>query len=260
MKPFKEGSMLHEAARVLLSEQLPTIFIDLDEFPNPLQKELSSHFLVKGLHDDDAHDDRVKSKDVMLKADSLNPSQSEIFLGKSLGMAVNGVAGGNLDAVISSDNHILDGHHRWCATMFVDPNLKVGGRMVNLSIGDLIPVMRSVGDALGNSRRGAPKDSGDINVYSADREDIEDAIYQGKYMNPKFYSREKSIEFLESVGGIENMFTRLKMIQSKRPPRGAPARSDMPVIDAEKGQVRLVSDLLMQGKIDVKPPYAEMNK
>jgi hypothetical protein len=254
-------SLIEESASILLAEKrMPTLFVDLEQFPNPLKKELSSYFLVKGLYDGEEGDDRVKSKDVMVSADSLNPSQSEIFMGKALGMAVNGIAGGNLDAVISSDNHILDGHHRWCATMFADPKLKVGGTMVDLTIGDLIPVMRAIGDALGNKRRGAPKKSNDINVYTADREDIEAAIYEGRYMDPKFYSREKSIEWIEGVGGIDNVFTRLKMIQSKRPPRGAPPRTDMPVIDADKGHVNLVSDLLKQGKIDVKTPYAPLEK
>ena len=254
-------SIIEESASILLGEarggQMSTIFVDLDQFPNPLTKELSNHFLVKGLKDGNHNDDKLKTKDTMIEARNLNPSQSEIFMGKALGMAVNGIAGGNLDAVISSDNHILDGHHRWCATMFSDPNLKVGGTMVNLTIGDLIPVMRAIGDALGNKRRGAPKDSGDINVYQASREDVEQAIYEGRYMDSRFYSKEKSIEWMEGVGGIENVFTRLKMIQSKRPPRGAPPRTDMPVIDADKGQVKLVSDLLKQGKIDVKRPYAE---
>ena len=50
---------------------------------------------------------------------------------------------------------------------------------------------------------------------------------------------------------------RFKKLQSIKPPAGAPPRTDMPVIDADKGQVKLVSDLLVTGKIDINKPYAK---
>ena len=79
-------------------------------------------WLTKGERDGgQPGDDKVQTTDVELPAQSLNPSQSEIYLGKSLGMAVGGMGnGGNLNAIISGDNHILDGHHRWSGTMAQD--------------------------------------------------------------------------------------------------------------------------------------------
>ena len=54
---------------------------------------------------------------VSLPVTELKPSQSTMVLDKALGIALNmlssGKVGGDLGAIISKDNHILDGHHRW---------------------------------------------------------------------------------------------------------------------------------------------------
>ena len=239
-----------------LTEELGTIYVDSNRFPNPLPSALSSVFLVKGEIDGDKRDDIVPARNMSYAAKSLLPSQSEIFMGKSLGMAIGGVKGGDLGAVVSSDNHILDGHHRWAATMFSDPNAKVKGVGVSLTIGDLVPVLRAVGDALGNVRRGMPG-GGDINIYQATFKDVLDAVQTGKNMDPRFYNKEKALAWLESIGGEAELKKRFQVIQRTTPPAGAPPRTDMPVIDADKGQVKLVSDLLKNGKLDIKKPYAK---
>ena len=78
-------------------------------------------------------------------------------------------------------------------------------------------------------------------------------------MDSKFYNKEKSIAWLEGVGE-DVLKSRLETLQSITPPDGAPPRTDMPVIDADKGQVNLVSDLLVTGKIDINKPYAKEEK
>ena len=81
------------------------------------------------------------------------PSQSQIWLGKALVMASGMDPGGDLGAIISKDGHILDGHHRWAMTMLSDPTVKIDGVQADLNIGDLVPVLRNVGDAMGFPRR-----------------------------------------------------------------------------------------------------------
>ena len=238
-----------------MTEELATLTIDPKRFPNPLPKKIGGLFLKKGYRDGDQDDDRVKTASKNISANALKPSQSEIFLGKSLGMAIGGMAGGDLDAIISQDNHILDGHHRWAATMFADPSARVGGVQVQKKIGDLIPVLRSVGDALGNKRRGVPE-GGDISIYDATFDDILAAVNTGENMDAKFYNKEKAVAWLEGVGE-DVLKERFSKLQSIKPPTGAPPRTDMPVIDADKGQVKLVSDLLVTGKIDIHKPYAK---
>jgi hypothetical protein len=239
-----------------LVEELKTKEIDSKEFPNPLTQAMKNIFVRKGKMDGDIKDDIVDVSKASIAASKLLPSQSAIYLGKSLGMAVGGIKGGDIGAVISDDNHILDGHHRWAATMLSEPKAKIGGLKAKLKIGDLVPVLRALGDALGNERRGAPA-GGDINIYDATIDDALSAIRDGKYMHPKFYSRVKSEEWLESIGGEDELKKRLEVIQSKTPPAGAPPRVDMPVIDADKKQHIKTGALLRKGRLDVRAPYSK---
>ena len=62
----------------------------------------------------------------------------------------------------------------------------------SLGIGDLVPVLRALGDSIGNTRRGEPT-GGDVNIYKATVKDALKMIMTGWNMNPKFYDKEKSI-------------------------------------------------------------------
>ena len=249
-----------ELERILESvdEKLQPQNIEPEEFPNPITAAMRKVFLHKGTLDKETGDDVVKTSTKSWPAEQLNPTQSAIFMGKSLGMAVAGIKGGNLGAIISRDGYILDGHHRWAATMFADPKAQIEGVVVDMPIEDLVPVLRAAGDALGNERRGAPKGGNDINVYEASTKDALAAIREGEYMSPKFYNREESVDWLERIGGEDVLSKRLNMIQRKRPPAGAPQRHNMPVIDADKAEHTMVAKLLQQGKIDVYEPYADV--
>ena len=238
-----------------INEDLPTKEIDPKEFPNPLPSS-SKGFLKKGDPKNDggkADDDVVPTKDVQIAVSKLKPSQDAIYLGKTLAMAINGVEGGDLGAVISKDNYILDGHHRYAATSFNNPNASVGGVRANLNIGDLIPVLRAVGDAMKN-KRGVEPAGGDVNIFKATMDDIKNVIYKGKNVPAQYYDKEKSIAWFEAIGE-DVLSKRLKQLQSKRPPAGAPMRKDMPKI--RPGQINLLKALLNKGKIDVREPYAE---
>ena len=239
-----------------ITEELPTKEIRASEFPNPLSDRLKAIFQKKGEMDGDPSDDIVKTKSKSWGARKLHPSQSEIFLGKALGMAVGGVKGGDLGSMVSKDRRILDGHHRWAATMLADPSAKITGIEADLGIGDLVPVLRALGDSIGNTRRGAPA-GGDVNVFTATIQDAMDALTTGKNMSPKFYNKEKSLAWLESIGGEEVLKARLKDLQKHRPPKGAPPRIDMPVIDSDKGDEITAASKLRKGQIDVRAPYAK---
>jgi hypothetical protein len=239
----------------LLNEALPTREIDPKQFPNPVTGTMKKMFLTKGEQDGDPNDDIVKTQKASIPAIKLKASQDAIYLGKSLGMAVGGVKGGDLDAVISDDNHILDGHHRWAATMFASPTTTVGGVKADLKIGDLVPVLRALGDVFGNERRGVPK-GGDVNVFKATRQDIENTIAGLDQQNTDYINPGMASKFVDSVGGMDVLEKRLKLIQRAAPPSGAPPRTDMPVIEPKKGEIPKMKDLLSKGKIDVRKPYA----
>ena len=238
-----------------VNEALPTKEIDPNQFPNPLPANKKG-FLKKGDPKNDkatVDDDVVPTKPVEIAVSKLKPSQDAIYLGKSLAMAIKGIEGGDLGAVISKDNYILDGHHRYAATSFNNPAASVGGVQAQLNIGDLIPVLRAAGDAMKNKRGVEPK-GGDVNIFKATMDDVKNVIYKGKNVPTQYYNKEKSIAWFEGIGEA-TIAKRLKQIQSKRPPSGAPMRKDMPKITP--GQVSLIKNLLNKGKIDVRAPYAE---
>jgi hypothetical protein len=238
--------------RHFLNEEIKTKEVDSSRFPNEGPKK-DPKFFRKGKEDGEYNDDVIETKKFSIPAKSLKPSQDAIYLSKAVAMAISGLVGGDLNAMVSRDNYILDGHHRWAATMFGDPSAKVQGMQSNLSIGDLIPVLRKAGDAMGNNRGTEPK-GGDINIFKATIEDIEDAVYNGKNMNPKFYNKDASIAWFENLGK-EVIEKRLKAIQSKKLPAGAPARKDMPKI--EPSQVAKIASDLNGGKIDILKPYKD---
>lgn len=234
-----------------LNEELPTQEIDPNKFQNPYKSD--KNFFKKGYKDDNVMDDVVKTRPVKIQASQLKPSQDAVYLGKALGMAIGGVEGGNLEAVISQDNRILDGHHRWAATIFNNPKARVGGVQAELKIGDLVPVLRQAGDALGN-KRGLPPKGGDQNIFKATLDDVKDAIYDGKYMNPQFYNKDKAIAWFEEQGE-KKIQSALNLLQRVGPPGGAPPRADMPKIEPE--QVQQVAKKLQGGAIDVRAPYVK---
>ena len=240
-----------------ITEDIKTKEIDPTQFPNPLNPRMAAIFAMKGQMDGQHDDDVVKTQSDAWPAKTLKPSQSAIYLGKSLGMAIGGVKGGDLGSIVSQDKHILDGHHRWAATMLSQPDAKITGIEADLGIGDLVPVLRALGDAFGNTRRGEPT-GGDVNIYKATVKDALKMIMTGWNMNPKFYDKEKSIAWLESIGGKPELEKRLKALQGKTPPKGAPPRIEMPVIDADQGQERQTASMLKKGEIDVRPPYAKV--
>jgi hypothetical protein len=233
---------------------LATQEIDVAQFPNPITTSLKKIFTNKGKLDGDEFDDIVDTKDVSIETIKLKPSQDAVYLGKTLGMAIGGVEGGDLGAIISSDNYILDGHHRWAASMFNNPKALINGIQAGLSIGDLIPVLRALGDVFGNKRRGEPN-GGDVNIFKASITDALACINNGVNMDPKFYNKEKAIEWLNKIGGEKNLKKSLELIQSTPPPHDALQRNEMPVIDADKREDKKTAELLNKGKIDIKHPY-----
>ncbi len=238
--------------------------IDHSKFPNPLPKELWAPFFEMGLRDGNMKDDVVGARPATWPAKGLNPTQTDVYLSKALSMAIGskarpGIEGGNLKSVVSHDGYILDGHHRWAATLLNNPEAKIHGIQIAIEIDDLVPILRAAGDAFGNERRGAPK--GDRNIFESTIKDAMDAILDGKGMDAKFYDRSWAVEWLGKLGGEKVLEERIKAIRRHKTPARSPARKDMPVIDADalkngRGQEETVSRYLRKGMIDIRKPYA----
>ena len=88
------------------------------------------------------------------------PTQTNILFPKALGFAVTNpkaFQGGDLGAYTSTNNEILDGHHRWAAVMLNNP----GGSITTFAKIDLtalgtdetLKYLTAIGNALGNQTK-----------------------------------------------------------------------------------------------------------
>jgi hypothetical protein len=123
-----------------------------------------------GLNDGNRGDDVVNVSKGSWPAAALKPSQTSMVLGKAIGMALKmlkeGKVGGDLGAIVSKDKHILDGHHRWAATILASGTKgKVGGYGANLKGKDLLKVLNIMSKGLFGIRNGKPG-KGDLSQFT----------------------------------------------------------------------------------------------
>ncbi len=140
--------------------------IDFKEAVEPPSKntispgsEEAEDYMTSGVKDGNPNDDSVTVKvPAAVAASDAKPTQTNILLGKSLSMAIGGVEGGNIEAWIGTDGSILDGHHRWAATMLNNPGAKLGaaGAIDMNAMGDQTTALKhltAIGNALGNKTK-----------------------------------------------------------------------------------------------------------
>jgi hypothetical protein len=100
---------------------------------------------------------------------------------------------------------------------------------IDLPKDELLPILKVISASLNNERKGAPEN--DINLFDATSKDIEDAINTGKYMDPEFYNKDKSVAWYENnKENVLKNFDRLKTYRLEN----APDREEMPVIEDEQ--------------------------
>ena len=136
--------------RALLGEK-----VDAQDFPLKLSDvaadaDQAKQNVSKGRQDGDAEDDVIEvTPNATFPVSQLKPSQTSMKISNAMGMALSMIlgkmpTGGNLGGFISSDNHIMDGHHRWVATAMVDPSKEVGGYLVDFPGTDLIRLLNAI--------------------------------------------------------------------------------------------------------------------
>ena len=118
----------------------------------------AEEFMKAGLKDGIPEDDsiRIELGGGFAAAKGI-PTQTNILLPKGLGMAVKGIVGGDLDAYASLKGEILDGHHRWAATMLNNPGANIGtvARIDSDTLGteETLRYLTAIGNALGNKAK-----------------------------------------------------------------------------------------------------------
>lgn len=116
-------------------------------------------FMTSGNKDGKADDDKAPIKvPAELPASKAIPTQTNILFPKALSMAIGGVEGGDLKAWVSTKGEILDGHHRWAATMLNNPSANLGavGAVDMDAMGGkekALKYLTGIGNALGNQTK-----------------------------------------------------------------------------------------------------------
>jgi len=232
------------------------------------KKDGANAVIGGGAQDGDKGDDLVAGKEASIAVGTLKPAQTEIIVAKAVSFALGFLTNGqpdlnDMEAIVSSDNYIMDGHHRWAARFLIDPKAKVNVMVIDLPGGALVTALNLItvgklGITAGNKGKGNVTDFTGENIGK----EI-DAILQAgsKEWPAKTLKPEQLKEALGKIPGADGDANKGKEIMMKNadalPKKimpGAPPRVEMPVIDGKK--VQMVQTMLAKGLIDVRPPYS----
>ena len=276
----KQFQSIVEKAQRLVEEADPGS-VDPARFPMTLSGAAASAGPEAELKVTGGDDDGVQEEDVVdaaageVAVKDLKPSQSSMNIEKAVAFAIAAIRkvtpfpggpGGDLGAIITSDNHIMDGHHRWIATGMVDPNATVGGFIVQFPAKQMIAALNMITVKLGITS-GKPG-SGGFDQFN--KEGIKAVL--DKYVAEGVWSADgepqKVVAACEQFTGMpgggaaaveaaaEKMADNVSQL-TLSVPSGFPARPDMPVISKGKGHLQVAIDLLKSGQVDLNEPYAE---
>lgn len=150
---LKKGSI--DINRPFADNEVPN-----DPFPQGLNPQIGKDWITGGLRDGDPKDDIVKVQMKSVAVGNLKPIQSQIYFDKSIKNVAQFGAEGTRDFskskknfyVVSSDDRIIDGHHRFLSAVLVDPGIKVTALEINMPINKLLPMTLAYTDAIGNVR------------------------------------------------------------------------------------------------------------
>jgi hypothetical protein len=225
-----------------------------------------------GLKDNNPTDDVLQpNSSFSAPAQSLNPSQTEIILIKAFNMAMNTTPvggkfepGGDLGAIVSEDNYIMDGHHRWASTLLVKPDASITATLIPLPGQKLVSLLNIYTASKGI--KGNPA-VGNLKEFTGDniQKNIIDVAKQSgqspDHPDVKGYSwndLQQKISML-GKGNFENGLQLIKrnadQIGKRVLPEWAPPRVEMPVI--QKTEIPDLVAKLTKGEIDFNAPNSQ---
>ena len=253
----------------MINEKADPSKVDDDRFPMNLSS-VDPEFAQRVVHTDPSEEDTIAVSGASEPVQKLKPSQSSMNIEKAMGQAISMILGdmelgGNIEAFISNDDHIMDGHHRWVATAMVDPSKPVGGYKVDFPADKLIPILNALtvgefGVTQGKAATGGFEQFQAGPVKATLEKFAKDGV-PGKYPRPPESVVQAIEKFVSDNGGDEKgpdaisaaadiMVDNLSNVKFETP-AGAPSREDMPVIDDPQPAIQA----LTTGQVDVNPPY-----
>jgi hypothetical protein len=268
--------------------RFPTALGDVDAAKASALVQMGDDEMDKGKNDDVIPVDQ----DGSWAASELKPSQTSMNLGKAAWFALgmlngtmygSGGPGGETGAFVSSDNYLMDGHHRWIATAMADPSAPIMGFAVDFPGKQLVAILNTITKGLLGVAQGK-SGTGGFEQFQDRGAMVETLTALAQDRHPKF----------KGVAGAKEPGMALKVMQEKTGQQGeaaiaamadmfmsnlasvpgasaaavmpgAPERKDMPVIDdklATKGKPAVANTIkaLSQGDVDVNKPYGKQQK
>lgn len=254
--------------------------VDTDFYPQKLSQvdPSSAKAAVRaGKKDKDENDDAAIASKIKTgfasPVSKLFPAQTEVIPEKATGIALlmldKGKVGGDLGAIISGDNHIMDGHHRWAGTTLVDPNASVEGIKVDIPGDALVGILNVyTKGALGRNQGNPGK--GNVNAFTPEKiKSVLDDFLQNGFetfdfldgMSNKKYTPEEVKTILGKMKGANGDAEKGKELMAanaaklnKKIPDWAPPRVDMPVINSD--ELDGLISRLKSGEFDIVEPYS----
>ncbi len=228
--------------------------------------QLAEIMSVSGLNDGQKRDDMVSVKRSGFEAHKLGPTQTSMRLDHVVGMAIQFIHEGVkppvvVGAIVSSDGRIMDGHHRWAASIVAfGEKATLRAWKADLPGDKLVRVLNLLtkGKFKVKSGNEGSASINDLNPSKV-REKLEEYALIGRSNKDFSFTPEEFVEIMEKEfgdleSGMEVISSRANLI-NKTVPGWAPDRKDMPVIRSE--QVQVVSDILGEGLLDWSAPFSD---
>ncbi len=247
--------------------------IKLSDIPNA---QTAKAVWQAGPVDGDDGDDKANTKSsTTVQVGALKPMQKEVIPDKALAFALGYLKNGvpdldDMEAIISNDMYIMDGHHRWAARTLIDPSAAVKVAAVDMPAADVVSALNLYTAALGKKGN---QGRGDVTKFASSIPALLDKVrsegnvgFDKKGQWPKIEASEVD-ELLGKVPGANGdadkglsiMISNAKALPADKHPL-APDRIDMPVIDADKGDLTKVLKMLQKGDMDIKEPFDTTTK
>ena len=252
-----------------LNEKADPSKVEDDRFPMNLSS-VDAEFAKRAVNTEPSKEDTIPVTGASEPVQKLKPSQSSMNIDKAMAQAIAMIQGdmdlgGNINAFISNDDHIMDGHHRWVATAMVDPSKPVGGYKVDFPADKLIAILNAItvgkyGKTQGKAATGGFDQFKPGPVKATLQKYATDGI-PGDFPRTPENVMQAIEKFVADNGGEEKgqeavaaaadmMVDNLSNVKFETP-AGAPSREDMPVIDDPQPAITA----LTTGEVDVNPPY-----
>lgn len=231
-----------------------------------IDKQTADAAIGGGLEDKNPKDDVVAGGKAKIAVGELKPAQTEIIKEKAFGMAINFLLNNkwqnaDLGNIVSKDNYIMDGHHRWAAISLIDPSSAVSVTKIDLPGQPLVTTLNLVtkgkfGIDNGNQGKGNVAEFTGKNFDAVISKAMKDGV--GGKFPIKAEDVNKALGMIPGAEGDASKGKQIMMANADKLPKekmpGAPARVEMPVIGPD--QVKTVQSMLAKGQIDIEEPFS----